>query len=324
MDFTVAIPTYNGAARLPLLLDRLQQQVVAGLTWEIWVVNNNSTDQTTAIVQEYQAQWIGSGALHLVHEPRRGTAYARQRAVEVARSPWIGFLDDDTLPAHEWVAIAYRFAAQHPTCGAFGGRVIPQFELPPPPGFERIAPYLAIVERGDLLQRYERRDRVLPPGAGLVVQRQIWLQVVPAELVLNYTGRQSIVASEDLEALIHIQQAGFDIWYVPELQLQHYIPAWRLQADYLLGLMHRIGQSRHRLRMLRCPLGLRPLMTLIYFLNDLRRLSWHGWRHGFILGQAPPDDIVLACEYAMLQASLLSPGFLWWRWWQRRRNAIKS
>jgi len=55
IDFTVAIPTYNGADRLPLVLDRLRSQLnTASFTWEIIVVDNNSSDATATVVRHYQ------------------------------------------------------------------------------------------------------------------------------------------------------------------------------------------------------------------------------------------------------------------------------
>ena len=47
MDFTVAIPTYNGANRLPTLLDKLIAQITpSDLSWQVIVVDINSTDTT--------------------------------------------------------------------------------------------------------------------------------------------------------------------------------------------------------------------------------------------------------------------------------------
>ncbi|MGB5969814.1 MAG: glycosyltransferase, partial [Spirulinaceae cyanobacterium] len=47
VDFTVAIPTYNGATRLPQVLDKLKLQTgIEQLNWEILVVDNNSSDST--------------------------------------------------------------------------------------------------------------------------------------------------------------------------------------------------------------------------------------------------------------------------------------
>ena len=105
LDFTVAIPTYNGAARLPLVLAALAaQRGTESLTWEIWVIDNNSRDTTAQVVQDYQAQWPCSYPLHYGHEARQGLAYARQRAIELAAGCYVAFLDDDNLPAPDSAA----------------------------------------------------------------------------------------------------------------------------------------------------------------------------------------------------------------------------
>jgi glycosyltransferase involved in cell wall biosynthesis len=58
IDFTVAIPTYNGASRLPRVLEKLQMQVgIEHLSWEIIIVDNNSSDGTAKLVEEYQNNW---------------------------------------------------------------------------------------------------------------------------------------------------------------------------------------------------------------------------------------------------------------------------
>ncbi|NER82793.1 MAG: glycosyltransferase [Leptolyngbya sp. SIO1D8] len=45
VDFTVVIPTYNGAERISKLLEHLQAQIeTEALTWEVLVVDNNSSD----------------------------------------------------------------------------------------------------------------------------------------------------------------------------------------------------------------------------------------------------------------------------------------
>lgn len=42
VDFTIAIPTYNGASRLPKVLERLRSQFhTEQFSWEVVVVDNN-------------------------------------------------------------------------------------------------------------------------------------------------------------------------------------------------------------------------------------------------------------------------------------------
>ena len=49
---SVVVPTYNGANRIPDVLDRLaQQHVDDDVVWNIWVVDNNSSDDTAEVVQ---------------------------------------------------------------------------------------------------------------------------------------------------------------------------------------------------------------------------------------------------------------------------------
>lgn len=309
VDFTIAIPTFNGGQRLSAVLDRLQRQVGTDrFEWEIVVVDNNSTDQTAQIVRQYQQWWTAAWPLRYCTESEQGAAFARQRAIDLARGEWIGFLDDDNWPAPNWVAMAYEFGRSHPEAGAFGGRVLPQFDsgVDIPKRFEQIAPYFAIVERGTEAHQYQFSMKMLPPGAGLVVQRRAWLEAVPRQLVLNHRGRDAFLASEDLEAVLHIQKAGWQVWYTPTLEIWHHIPVWRLEPNYLLSLVRCIGLSRHHIRMMRWQVWQQPGMSLLYFGNDLRR---------YLLGlvrvaRQPQRDIVADCELEMLWCSLISP-FFW-------------
>ena len=124
IDFTVAIPTYNGANRLPQVLDRLRAQVdLEEISWEIIVVDNNSNDDTAKVVREYQANWPSTFPLIYYFVPEQGAAFARQGAVEKARGKLIGFLDDDNLPALNWVSAAYDFGKEYPAVGAYGSQI---------------------------------------------------------------------------------------------------------------------------------------------------------------------------------------------------------
>jgi glycosyltransferase involved in cell wall biosynthesis len=46
-EVTVVIPSYNGARRLPLLLQALTAQYAPDGSFEVVVVDNNSTDDTS-------------------------------------------------------------------------------------------------------------------------------------------------------------------------------------------------------------------------------------------------------------------------------------
>lgn len=303
-DFSVVICTYNGEHRLPTLLDGLRSQLTPkSLVWDVLVVDNNSHDRTAQCVSLYQQQWSEHISLSYVFEPQQGLAYARRRAIQTVTSELIGFLDDDTLPADDWVAQAYEFGQCNPDVGAYGSAINGHYESSPPEGFERIASCLAVIQRGDTPFQYDPKQGVLPAGAGMVIRRQAW-QCVPVEPTLTGVCGTSLQAKgEDVETLNYIRQGGWPIWHNPKMQLTHLISKTRLRPAYLLTLCQSIGVSRYPLRYVRYRTWQRPLMLLLHSLNDLRKLITHILK----TKQLQPTDIVTACERTLLVHSFISP-----------------
>lgn len=307
LDFSVAIPTYNGAQRLSAVLDSLYWQLNAhALSWEVIVVDNNSTDNTADIVRQYQHEWPNYAPLRYAFESRQGAAYARQRAIQMAASPLVGFLDDDTLPDMTWLISAYRFAQSHPKAGVIASRIRGNFATTPPKNFERIASLLALTERGPQPMLYVPEQKVIPPSAGMVVRRQAWVDNVPEELMLTGRTSTSMLTGEDTESILCIQRAGWDVWYNPHMRLQHLIPSTRLTRQYLQKLCRGIGLSRYCTRMLSVDLWQRPFILPLYMMNDIRKIVHHCLRYR----QAVVHDDVAACELTLYTASFISPFFM--------------
>ncbi|MDZ7966769.1 MAG: hormogonium polysaccharide biosynthesis glycosyltransferase HpsE [Nostoc sp. DedSLP03] len=308
LDFTVAIPTYNGESRLPELLERLKNQLqTENLSWEIIVVDNNSTDNTAKVVQTYQKDWRCPYPLKYCFEAKQGAAYARKKAVAEAKGKFIAFLDDDNYPVSNWVVAAYAFGEKYPKAGAYGSQIHPDWEVEPPENFKRIAPFLAITERGNLPLLYEASKKLLPPSAGLVVRKQAWLESVPDKSILTGRIKGNMLTSEDLEMLSYIQKSGWEIWYNPEMEISHKIPKLRLQKDYLIPFFRGIGLSRCVTRMVNIKQIYRPFALLSYMLNDLRKITLHLLKYRTNL----KDDLVAACEMELFLSSFISPFYLW-------------
>ncbi|MEH2254092.1 hormogonium polysaccharide biosynthesis glycosyltransferase HpsE [Nostoc sp.] len=307
LDITVAIPTYNGENRLPELLERLQNQLhTENLSWEIIVVDNNSTDNTAKVVQTYQQNWRCPYPLKYCFEAQQGAAYARKMAVQKAKGRFIGFLDDDNYPVSNWVSQAVAFGEKYPNAGAYGSQIHPDWEVEPPENFQRIAPFLAITERGNLPLLYEAAKKLLPPSAGLVVRKKAWLESVPDKSILTGRVKGSMLTSEDLEMLSYIQKSGWQIWYNPEMEISHRIPNFRLQKDYLIPFFRGIGLSRYVTRMVNIKQVYRPFALLAYMINDLYKITLHFLRYKNVL----KNDLVAACEMQLFLSSLVSPFYL--------------
>lgn len=306
VDFTVVIPTYNGEHRLPEVFERLCSQMgTDAISWEILVIDNNSSDRTADIVRCLQATFPRPVCYCL--ERQQGAAYARKRAIQEAQSDLIGFLDDDNLPESDWVASAYQFSLEHPHAGAYASRIQGQFEVEPPPHYQRILPYLALTDRGTRPLQYAPHRNLLPPSAGLVVRKQAWLTSIPAHTVLGGRTTGNMLTGEDLEVLSYIQRSGWEIWYNPAMKVTHKIPTWRLEREYLILFFRGIGLSRYVTRMVKVNPYRRLILTLAYMVNDLRKIVVHLLKYHAQF----KTNLAAACELELLIGSLLSPIYLW-------------
>jgi len=310
VDFTIAIPTYNGEQRLPDVLECLRSQIVPEpLSWEVIVIDNNSCDRTAQIVAKYQAtiQSDFPCPLRYAFEPRQGVAFARELALREAHSALVGFLDDDNLPDEDWVAAAYAFAQSHPQAGAIASRIRGEFEVPPSPEIKPLLPFFALTDRGSQPLRYDPRKPLLPPAAGLVVRRSAWWACVPSQLILPGRVSGDMLAGEDLEVLAYLQRSGWEIWYNPAMRARHKIPARRLEADYLIPFFRGIGLSRYVTRTAGMSSWERSGATIAYIVNDLRKMLLHWWKYG----RKGRSNLLSTCQWELLKSSLISPFCLW-------------
>ncbi len=94
ITFSVVVPTHNRADALAQTLFHLSKQEFSQ-NWEVVVVNNNSTDDTDAVVESRREMFPVS--LRLIHEKTPGAAAARNSGARAARGKYLIFIDNDIL-----------------------------------------------------------------------------------------------------------------------------------------------------------------------------------------------------------------------------------
>ncbi|MFG3103011.1 glycosyltransferase family 2 protein [Streptomyces sp. NPDC048182] len=107
-DVTVTVIVYNDAARLPRAVESVRRQTHANI--EIVISDDHSTDATSEVARALAAEDPRIVYLRL-DENSGGCSAPRNRALEIARAPYLMFLDsDDELPerAVEVLLAAHR------------------------------------------------------------------------------------------------------------------------------------------------------------------------------------------------------------------------
>src|SRR5436190_310359 len=109
-DVSVVVATRDRAARLERLLAGLAAQTIGGDRFEVIVVDDGSADRTPALLAA--AAERGELPLRtLRHDRPAGRAAAREDGWRAARGDLVAFIDDDCVPAPDWLAAGVEASA---------------------------------------------------------------------------------------------------------------------------------------------------------------------------------------------------------------------
>ena len=231
-EVAVLIATYNRAERLGETLDVLaRSSVPAGLSWEVIVVDNNSTDNTRDVVVSRQGSYPVT--LRYLTEPRQGRSPALNTAMAATAAPFIVFSDDDVRVDPHWLvnaALALRAGWAY-----VGGPVRPIWETPPPRWLDMTRSdtwgTIAILDYGADRVSFEDRGRV-PLGCNMAVRREVIDRAGDFRADLGRSNGKMVLGQEVPEWLVRVRLAGFTGLYEPAMVVDHHIPARRLTKEY--------------------------------------------------------------------------------------------
>src|SRR4051794_14509566 len=88
---SIIMPAFNRAQWLPLSVGSVLQQTYAD--WELIIVDDGSTDDTRAVVEQFQAQ--DNRIRYVSNCRRKGPSGARNQGMNQARGRYVAFLDSD-------------------------------------------------------------------------------------------------------------------------------------------------------------------------------------------------------------------------------------
>ena len=116
---SVVVPAFDRETTLPATLDSLLAQTYA--SWEAIVVDDGSVDGTAALAERYAAR---DSRFRVHRQANAGVSGARNRGIELARAPWLFFLDaDDWIVPTAFEALTEALVADPDADVAYGGYV---------------------------------------------------------------------------------------------------------------------------------------------------------------------------------------------------------
>ncbi|MGH9411931.1 MAG: glycosyltransferase family 2 protein [Vicinamibacterales bacterium] len=243
MKYSVVIATYNRADDLRETIASLAA-LSTSASWEVVVVDNNSTDATRAVVAA--AAQTFPVPLRYAFEREQGRSPALNAGLRLAGGDIIVTTDDDVRIEPDWLDRCGD-ALDRLACDYIGGRVLPIWGGPrprwlPDHGGKHWA-VIALLDYGG--ESLEFGSRV-PLGVNMAFRRQAFDRAGPFD---PHTGRRAgtLLGQEVREWCIRARAAGLRGCYAPEMVVRHIIPAARLTKRYFRRWFYWRGISRARL-----------------------------------------------------------------------------
>ena len=207
----------------------MRMLIPTGIDWELLVVDNNSTDDTPVVLEEFMSRL----PLRCISERCPGVSNARNAAVAQARGAYILWTDDDVLVDLHWLEAYVEAFERHGDAVVFGGPILPWFEGDPPQWLRSIF--------ADVDVAYAARDFVggdaplsdlnMPFGANMAFRTDV-LKNHTFDVTLGRIAA-GMLGGEETAMIRSLLLDGHTGRWVSGARVQHYIPRARQTTRYL-------------------------------------------------------------------------------------------
>lgn len=227
MKLSVIIVNYNVRHFLEQALLSVRK-AARGIEMETWVVDNNSVDDSVAMVQEKFPE-----VRLIVNRDNPGFAIANNQAIRASAGEYVLLLNPDTVVEEDTFSKCIAFMDAHPDAGGLGvhmidgaGKFLPESKrgFPTPwvafcktVGLSRLFPSSPLFNRYHLgyLEEMEIHRVDVLSGAFLFMRRSVLDRI-------GLLDESFFMYGEDIDLSYRIVQAGFQNYYFPETTIIHY------------------------------------------------------------------------------------------------------
>jgi glycosyltransferase involved in cell wall biosynthesis len=214
----------------------LQQQSIAGVEVEQWLVDNNSPPECSEKLKSICAE----RGFQYLFEKEPGLVHARICGLRNTSGEVIVWVDDDTVLAPNFLSEVARIVKEKPFLGVWGGNVILELEKSVP---DYIRPHLALLTENCIeIEEWSNYRHCMPvAGAGMCTRRVVgdrYIANFDASPLRKLLGRSAnnLFSGEDWDFCQTAPEIGLGVGRMPNLSLTHLIPERRTTEAYLLKI----------------------------------------------------------------------------------------
>ena len=228
MDVSVIISTYNRGSLLEKAIKSVLAQELGSPSFELVVVDNNSTDETKSVVESFA---VNDSRVRYVFEERQGLSFGRNAGLAVAEAELVIYTDDDVVVTPNWVGKFHENFLRYPDADFIGGKVLPLWEVQPEPWLDALMSPLALQDMGKEPFKVTLHDQRCLIGACLGVRRATFEKAGLFDTATQRVG-DMVGSTEDYDWELKVWEKGGFGMYVPDIVCSAEVSAKRMVKSY--------------------------------------------------------------------------------------------
>lgn len=238
---SVVICSYNRADYIINAIDSLNGQTLPKKDFEVFVVDNNSIDNTEQLVQAYIHAHPELNIVYLT-ERSQGASFARNTGAAFSKGTYLCFMDDDAVAEKHYLQRIVHFMKSHPEAAGLGGRIIPKY-IPEEPAW--MSYYVSsLVGNFD----YSPTPTPFAPGkypleSNMVVLKKDFDTIGGFNTSLPGVKGTLRIGGEGKDFFLRLQSLGKTIYYDPEVIVHHVVEVKKLTPQYMYRVASGIGRG---------------------------------------------------------------------------------
>jgi glycosyltransferase involved in cell wall biosynthesis len=246
VNCSVILCTFNRCQSLRKALESVAaSELPESVTWEVLVVDNNSTDDTRAVAKEFCRRH--PNRFRYLFEAQQGKSHALNAGIREARGHIVAFVDDDVTVEPTWLQNLTAPLYESEWAGS-GGRIFLDQDLSPPRWLALSGPY----SLGGVLVLFDRGDEPgqldwAPYGTNMAFRKAMFEKYGSFRTDLGPMPGSEI-RGEDTEFGRRLMVAGERLRYEPRAIVYHCVPEKRLRKQYFLDWYFDFGRALVRER----------------------------------------------------------------------------
>lgn len=241
MRFSFITCTYNRDKYIGQTLQSVCDQKYPDNNYEIIVIDNNSTDNTASICEEFRAEYPNKNFRYF-KEMNQGLSFALNRGIKEAQGEYLIFVDDDETIIPQHLERLDNHLRTYPEAVLCGTPVIPVYEIPEPKWMSRFTQRLigGYFDQGKEVKILEAKNY---PGTGhTIIKKELYERYGNYNTELGRKGT-SLIGAEDKDMFNRLKNNNIVCYYLPDIPIYHHIPPNKMTDEFFHKLTYSIGKS---------------------------------------------------------------------------------